>query len=326
MPGSVRRTTSIDVTRPEGIPGRSVMDARGRDLVTGYDGAHDEVDVVRFVVQLDPGGSITETRPAEGSAAPEGFDVSRLVGASVAKGFRKLLAEVASADADRGGLWHLLLDDLVGARIVSGIAQQHEEVLAGHGPMHEGIYANTDLVFATQADICAGWARDASMLRELRGSGTLPVAIGPDVPDLASGDPLGWHDVAHLELHGVRRRRRLDLGPLGADGTAPLEVHFRDSHVAADGVERVVHEYSAAGVLDVSAGVLTELVAKSRVLPWQECPQAEASAARVVGADLAHLRDHVRSDLRGVSTCTHLNDVLRSLADLPHLDLPDPPS
>ena len=55
------------------------------------------------------------------------------------------------------------------------------------------------------------------------------------------------------------------------------------------------------------------------MLPWPECPAAEASVERVLGLEVAVLRDHVRHELRGVGTCTHLNDVLRSLADLPRL-------
>jgi Protein of unknown function (DUF2889) len=34
---------------------------------------------------------------------------------------------------------------------------------------------------------------------------------------------------------------------------------------------------------------------------------------------VASLRSFVRTDLTGISTCTHLNDQLRSLADVPAL-------
>ena len=43
---------------------------------------------------------------------------------------------------------------------------------------------------------------------------------------------------------------------------------------------------------------------------------ALASADRTVGRRLDELRDLVRAEFRGTATCTHLNDALRSLADL----------
>jgi hypothetical protein len=51
------------------------------------------------------------------------------------------------------------------------------------------------------------------------------------------------------------------------------------------------------------------------VLPWQECPGAVDSATRVAGMTLQELHFRVRDELAGTSTCTHLNDLLRSVAD-----------
>jgi hypothetical protein len=52
------------------------------------------------------------------------------------------------------------------------------------------------------------------------------------------------------------------------------------------------------------------------VLPWPECPAAAASAGRLVGHPVTDIRGVVRQDLRGVTTCTHLNDLLRSMGDI----------
>ena len=54
--------------------------------------------------------------------------------------------------------------------------------------------------------------------------------------------------------------------------------------------------------------------AQARTLPWPECPNALASAGRIVGEAVTDLRAKVHADFRGTTTCTHLNDVLRSLA------------
>jgi hypothetical protein len=55
------------------------------------------------------------------------------------------------------------------------------------------------------------------------------------------------------------------------------------------------------------------------VLPWTECPFAAASAARLDGHAVGELRELVGREFKGTTTCTHLNDLLRSLADLARL-------
>jgi len=115
----------------------------------------------------------------------------------------------------------------------------------------------------------------------------------------------------------MRRRRRLDVVADHTTGaTHRLDVHFRDSHMDPDGEETVVHEYSLDGTVDAVRGRVVTLTARAHVLPWMECPGALASAGRLVGAPLDGLRSTVRRDFKGTSTCTHLNDMLRSLSDV----------
>jgi hypothetical protein len=71
-----------------------------------------------------------------------------------------------------------------------------------------------------------------------------------------------------------------------------------------------------AGTVDVPAGRIGSISARAHVLPWMECPGALASAQRVAGMELSELRARVRKEFVGRSTCTHLNDSLRSLADI----------
>jgi hypothetical protein len=111
----------------------------------------------------------------------------------------------------------------------------------------------------------------------------------------------------------VRRRRRIDL-TVGRALT--VDAMFRDSHFDGDGNESAVHEYGLRAEIDTETLLLTELEATPRVLPYIECPRAAASALRLVGFPLAEVRDRVRAELVGTSTCTHLNDLLRSLEDV----------
>lgn len=94
---------------------------------------------------------------------------------------------------------------------------------------------------------------------------------------------------------------------------------FRDTHVDPNGTATVLHEYTLTATVDAATGSVMSCAAVPRVLPWVECPVAAASAGQLAGRPIAEVRDTVRRELRGVSTCTHLNDLLRSLGDVPHL-------
>jgi hypothetical protein len=115
----------------------------------------------------------------------------------------------------------------------------------------------------------------------------------------------------------MRRRRRIDVIRSGEpDGAIVADVYFRDSFVEPDGVESVVHEYSIAVVVGAHDHTVKSIVPTAHVLPSPECPAALASAQRLVGMHVSEIRAHVRDRFRGTSTCTHLNDALRSIGDL----------
>jgi len=173
-------------------------------------------------------------------------------------------------------------------------------------------------MMAAQDDLCAGWAHDGTMMVAIRATGDVPVPTGPPAPVLERpDDPWAWHAMEPLPPHGMRRRRRLDVvAPEAADGPYLLDAHFRDSHWDESGAESVVHEYTVSGTVDRSGGRVLDIGARAHVLPWVECPGALASADRLSGMPVSELRNHVRREFRGTSTCTHLNDTLRSLGDV----------
>jgi hypothetical protein len=165
-----------------------------------------------------------------------------------------------------------------------------------------------------KADICSGWRRDGTMMVHLRAGGRFPAPVGPPAPPLTGpGDGLAWHRVDDLAPGGMRRRRLVDV-----TWGEPLRVHamFRDSHRGTDDIETVLHEYTVDAEVDPNAMVVLNCEATPRTLPWAECPAAGASAGRLRGQPVDGLRDFVRRELSGTTTCTHLNDLLRSLADV----------
>jgi hypothetical protein len=104
--------------------------------------------------------------------------------------------------------------------------------------------------------------------------------------------------------------------PVTAGAPAGVDVFFRDSHADGEAVERVVHEYRVRATVAATTATIIDISATADVLPWRECPGAVASAARLAGMPVGDLRRHVREEFTGTTTCTHLNDVLRGLADL----------
>ncbi|MEI8000631.1 MAG: DUF2889 domain-containing protein [Actinomycetes bacterium] len=310
--GSVRRTSTIDTRRHDGLLGPAELDARGRDLMCDTAGNRRVVAHARVRAALDGFAHHLDEITAE----PPTPGLEPLLGAVVGPGFRARVDRAVPDLVGSGDLRYLLLDDLPGATLVSGYALLHADVLTGVPDGHDD---HLDEFVEARADLCAGWARDASMLSLIAEHRRNPVPVGPVAPPLGTGGDLDdFHPVTELGPFGMRRLRRLDLrAPV--EGASAGTAFFRDTHVTADGVESIVHEYTVSFTVDVATRTLASISARPDVLPWMECPRAAESAGRLTGLPLAGLRLHVRREFTGTSTCTHLHDVLRSLADVGHL-------
>jgi hypothetical protein len=311
-PGSVRRTETMDMLRPDGLLGPLMLAGRARDLATGPDGAGSVLAIAECTARIDfiGGRVLTEIDTTPGRPA-----LQALLGKRVSSGFR---AAVTAADprlSAEDGLLNLLLDDFPVATLVSGHAVGAG--LAGPGRTALSLppaKAVGQPVF--HRDLCAGFADGGTIMNDVDATGRPPLVTGPPAPPLATSDHLGWHEVSPLPPHSMRRSRRMDVtpGPL-----ASVDVLYRDSHVDRDGTETIVHEYTVSATVDSCHGVLVRCSATPRVLPWVECQSAALSASRLVGLPVSGLRRHVRDTFLGTSTCTHLNDTLRSLEDIPAL-------
>jgi hypothetical protein len=315
-PGSVRRTSNIDSVRPGGLDGDLVLTASARDLCTGPDGMASVVGKAELQARTD-----RTFRLRSLSTQPEMAASQLLLGAGVGAGFRGRVADAGPDGPEAGSILHQLLDDLPGVALVSGYAVQRAGGFEEDGPrlLSPAAASSARATMATMGgDRCAGWAHDATMMVTIRERGEVPVSQGPPAPVLERpDDPLSWHPMDPLRPHGMRRRRRLDvIAPPGPGEPYRIDAHFRDSHVDEDGMESVLHEYAVSGTVDPRGERVGEMAAEARVLPWMECPQAVASASRVAGMAVGDLRTRVRRELVGRSTCTHLNDTLRSLDDV----------
>jgi Protein of unknown function (DUF2889) len=304
-PASVRRTTSIDSTRPDGLTGRVLAVVAGQDLVTDAGGHSSVAGRFAIDVPVDPDtGEILGFDGHDGTA--DLTDLARLVGASLRSGFGRALASALPEEAENRSLRYSLLEDLAGAFLVSGYAPLRAGLLVGDPAMGKERARH-------QADICIGWADGGPVHRSLAERGHTAVPTGPVAPQLERADPAGWHPLAPLGHGTVRRRRRLDVARGPAGNGLRAQSHLRDSY-AGDEPEMVMHEYAVDAVIDDDriAGIDVD----PRVLPWEACPGAVASAQRVVGVPLDDMARRARTELVGVSTCTHLTSTIRCLADV----------
>jgi hypothetical protein len=302
--GSARRTTTIDVARPDGLLGRCAIEVRGRDVLLDGDGRLRVLDEVAVTVDVDPAGRVRRIAggPADALLAP-------LVGVNLRSGYGRLLAGVLADELDRRALVASLFEDVSAALLVSGYA-----------PLRAGLFpadpATADRQADAMGDICVGWESGGPLHRVLAEEGRSAVPLGPSAPPLERAHLDGWHDLPALAADTVRRRRSLDVTPRRGGAGVGLRAHFRDSHEGGE-AEAVMHEYAVDAVVEggVHDGRVARVEADPRVLPWEACPAAVASADRIVGASLTDLPRLVRAELVGASTCTHLSSTLRSLAD-----------
>jgi hypothetical protein len=230
--------------------------------------------------------------------------LQQLIGTSAYAGLRRRVDEALPDEMASGSVRAQLLDDLSTTLMLSGRALR----VAGLPMGMDGRSGSSP------ADMCAGWAADG-MAMALRTELGPPLTVGPPAPAVeCNGDPLAWHPIDALPPWSTRRRRRLDVWDEG--GTAMVDCFFRDSFVDEDGLETVVHEWSVTAEVDPDARRVDGCAASLGPLPFRECPGSAASAGRLVGLDLASLRRTVRKTFVGPTTCTHLNDTLRSLEDV----------
>jgi hypothetical protein len=276
------------------------LSGRARDLKTGVGGKATEFGSARLQATVESIARVIRQIDVE----PEVPGGMRLDGAPAMSGFRAAVDKAVPDLRKHRDLRYTLLDDVPVATLISGHA------LSASGALGEVSRSG----YLPVADQCAGFVSGGLLMSSFE-AGDPAVVTGPVAPDIdTSDDPLAWHDVPALPIHGMRRRRRLDVH--ASDRREVLiNAMFRDTYMRHDGNETIIHEYTLAAAVDPDSGIILRCKATPRVLPWQECPGAVDSATRISGMRLADLHFRVRQELSGTSSCTHLNDLLRSIAD-----------
>jgi hypothetical protein len=311
--GSVRRTTSIDVSWPDGLDGQRRFIGAARDLWTplaGEDGL--TLAEGRYEARMTEDKTITAI-----TAQPSSDAIRQLVGARAGGHLRGLLREIMPGMVAAAHPLYIVLDDLSGTALVSAFAwsQWHPDWADRlRDKLGEESHAQ---IMAQRVNVCWGLQEGNSGMTD----DVDPEKVAnADAGDLRNpGDPLGWHDLAEDEGPGFRRARRIDVTRDADAGVIVIDSAFQDSASRRDGSRVAIHEYRLTARADAATLELLSLEPEARILPFSECPGAIANTQRLVGRNLAQIREEVLAQLRGPQGCTHLNDALRALADVPAL-------
>lgn len=315
-PGSIRRTTTIDSDWPDGFGQPWIMTGRARDLLTDIGGNTQILGEGAFHIRTSPLRQIEEIR-----ISPDHPRTQELVGVRAGGASRHALE--ASLGDLRSTPTYQLLDDFAGASLVAGwiwsrwIPDWGARMRASQTRSNAGNKGR-------MTNICTGFAEGSSALAE-EGSVNHAVQSSTEVgPLINPDDPDGWHELPEQSGRPqARRARRIDIWR--AEGLLKVDAGFQDSGPNPQGSRTAIHEYRVHAEIDETDGTLVSLQALPLILPFRECPGASIKATRMIGRPVAHFRQDIPDQLASTLGCTHLNDVLRAFADVPHLAslLPD---
>jgi len=304
------------MTWPDGWGTQLRLDGRARDLFTPRTGE----PVVLALDAMHVGVGVNRTI-AEITVEPDRPAVAGLVGAKGGGALRAVLDAKLPEERRAGTPLALLLDDIAGATLVAPFAwsrwsEDWQRRAAGLPPADPDARARISL--PQMEGICAGFVPGSSALLD-DGTGRMNPEtnhnVAPAPPLAAPDDPWSWHELDEHPPVAMRRARRIDVWR--DHDVIAIDAMFRDSCWQPDGGEVAVHEYRIDATADAVTGEVTAVRADPRVLPFAECPGAAPNASLIVGANLADLRAEVLDRIRLTDCCTHLNDALRSLAEVP---------
>ena len=307
-PGSVRRTSTVLMSWPGGLGTPELyLQGRARDLLTPAHGAPEVLAAADLEAVTGRERDIQRI-----VADPPVAGLQRLLGVRAGSGLRGAIARELPEEVEGGTPLHLLLDDLGGTTLIAGYtyfrwADVFPEMRRRIENAPQRVMQGT----------CSGFRPGSIGLKD---DGTLSHArqnTARTASLVDPSDPAGWHELHEHPQIGMRRARRIDLWV--NEGLIEFDAWFRDSVWVPEGHEEAIHEYQMLGRADRATRTLLSVTAVPRVLPYAECPGAAPNATWMTGTDLRTMRTEVLQRLRATDCCTHLNDGLRSLAEVPVL-------
>ncbi len=308
-PLSIRRTSSLDATWPEGHVENIHFHGLGRDIFTPANGGEPEaIRTDELFVKIAPDRTIKAIR-----SIPERENIEKLIGARGGGHLRSTLNETLPDEQRAGSPLYLLIDDLSGASLVSGWALYSAGLVTIPGLDN----AQRQEMIAQREGVCIGFRPGSSALTipndskigERENTARVTPLQNPE-------DSAGWHPLIQHEETSFRRARRIDVW---IDGDIQIDTTFQDSATQPDGGREAVHEYTLRVSADPDTLVIKTIEATPHILPFPECPNAIENITKMIGKNLGEMRTAVLEEFPSVKGCTHLNDCMRSIAEVPML-------
>lgn len=288
------------------------MIGRARDYRTDVSGRGEVLAEGSFRLRMTEDKTITEI-----VADPPSAGVETLVGERGGGHLRSVLRERLPQLIARNDPLYLVLDDISGTALVSAFAwsqwypdwaEKLRERMGGE---------ELDRMMQSRVNVCWGLQEGNTGIRR---EGPPHNVADADAGELRnSSDPEGWHSFHDEDGPGFRRARRIDVIRDEVAGHLRIDSAFQDSAKLREGGRVAIHEYLLRATCDLDTLEILALEPEARILPFSECPGAVHNTARLTGRRLDEIRDDVLALLRGPEGCTHLNDALRALADVPAL-------
>lgn len=283
------------------------FDGRARDIYTPVDGmSFSTLAEDAYVATIKPDRTIAAIQ-----TTPERANIGKLVGQRGGGHLREILKEALPDEINHATPLYLILDDISGASLISAWAWMHWTP-----DWMEQFKDKRDEHIKRMEGVCIGFRPGSQALDVVRFDHPQQGEPAPSPGLRNPEDPDGWHPLTNQDKVGMRRARCIDLWQ---DDVIHIHSAFQDSASAPSGVRQVLHEYRLTASADPHTLELLSLEAEPRVLPFPECTAAPANLRRLLGTPLGQLRNQVLTSLPGSAGCTHLNDAVRALAEVPAL-------
>ena len=313
-PGSVRRTSTIDMVWPDGLGTDLNLVGRSRDLLTPEDGEAAVIAEASMRVGVGEGRKVVSVE-----VQPEREGAARLVGAVGGSELRGAIERALPGERQAASPLYLLLDDVAGASLIAGFAWSRAQPELRDEMRKRRPASPPGESFGVRKGriICSGLRPDGWADTHWK-NGLFPEHGMVPAGDITTpADPLGWHEFLPTPDVGMRRHRRIDVWR--EDDALRVDAFFRDACWEPDGSQIVLHEYTVDALVDAATACLRSAEATPRVLPYPECKWAAPNVSALVGMPVADFRASVQQTLVELKACTHLNDMLRCLAEVPAL-------
>lgn len=248
------------------------------------------------------------------STQPPRRQLENLCGPKVGGKLRAAMNDTLPQEHQLGTPLYLLLDDITGMSIISPWAwsQWRDQWLPTYQTEEEQAQAATQ-VRKRMENVCTGFSAGSYAMQQTQRGAHNAVRV-PPLPH--TKDPKGWHQMPEHEGPSMRRARRIDVW---VEDHIYIDSYFQDSANTKDGGRVAVHEYKLEAVIDPRSLTLSQLKAEPRILPYVECQGAIDNLDRLLGLHVHQLRQQVLEILARNLGCTHLNDAVRALAEVPAL-------